>query len=263
MKLGYLGRSRPLVTIALIVATSGVLGGCALNRRGDGDPMTTGSIGRTPASGSSEEWTRRYQATPDDPNVAIGFAEVLRRDGRATQAVEVLQKSLIQNPKSVVIASAYGKALAEAGAFQEALKVVRDANSPRTPDWRLTSAEAAIQDQLGNPGEARRLYDEALRIAPEEPSVLNNLGLSYVLTNELPKAESALKRAAANPRADGRVRQNLALAIGLQGRFDEAMQVASQDLPRDQAEANIRYLRSMLSQPNTWKQLKQNDKKPG
>jgi len=254
------GRSRPLLAIAVIVAVSGALGGCVTGN--NADPTTTGSIPHVPPQGTSEEWTQRYQASPDDPNVALGFAEVLRRDGRAQQAVEVLQRAMVQNPKSTAIASAYGKALAEAGAFQEALKVVRDANSPRTPDWRLTSAEGAIQDQLGNPQEARRLYDDALRIAPDEPSILNNLGLSYLLTNELPKAEKVLRQAANSPRADGRVRQNLALVIGLQGRFDEATRVASQDLPPEQARANIAYLRSMLSQPNTWKQLKQTDRKP-
>ena len=62
------------------------------------------------------------------------------------------------------------------------------------------------------------------------------------------------------PRADARVRQNLALAVGLQGRFDEASRIASEDLPPDQAQANVAYLRAMLSQPNTWKQLKQADK---
>ena len=35
----------------------------------------------------------------------------------------------------------------------------------------------------------------ALKIAPEEPSVLSNLGLSYVLSKDLPKAEETLRRA--------------------------------------------------------------------
>ena len=259
MTIASLGRSGRTVSLALALAATSLLGGCVANRAGT-DPTTTGSIAQSGSSGAVAEWTRRYQATPDDPNVALGFAEALRRDGRPQQAVEVLQRTLVQNPKNPAIASAYGKALAEAGSFEEALKVVRDANSPRTPDWRLTSAEGAIQDQLGHPGEARRLYELALKIAPEEPSVLNNLGLSYVLTNELPAAEKVLRRAVAIPRADARVRQNLALAVGLQGRFDEASRIASEDLPPDQAQANVAYLRAMLSQPNTWKQLKQADK---
>ena len=61
------------------------------------------------------------------------------------------------------------------------------------------------------------------------------------------------------PGADSRVRQNLALVVGLQGRFKEAEQIAKAELSKDQAEANVAYLRSMLAQQNAWAKL--NDKK--
>ena len=77
---------------------------------------------------------------------------------------------------------------------------------------------------------------------PDEPSVLSNLGLSYMLTQELPKAEETLRRAYANRRADARVRQNLALVVGLQGRFAEAETIVKADLPADEAAANVAYL---------------------
>jgi len=43
------------------------------------------------------------------------------------------------------------------------------------------------------------------------------------------------------------VRQNLALVVGLQGRFAEAEEIARADLPPDQAAANVAYLRQMLA----------------
>jgi Flp pilus assembly protein TadD len=48
---------------------------------------------------------------------------------------------------------------------------------------------------------------------------------------------------------------NLALVVGLQGRFDEAMQIAQQDLPPQEAQANIAYLRQMLSEADRWGQV--------
>ncbi|MDK9696387.1 MAG: tetratricopeptide repeat protein [Siculibacillus sp.] len=253
----------PLV-VAAVVALTGVLGGCAAPARKTDGVSVTGSIPQDPNDrrAAITEWTRRYQAAPDDRGNVFGFAQALRADGRTAQAVEVLQKAMLQFPRDGGIASAYGKALAENGDFDEALKVVRAANDPRTPDWRLTSAEGAVQDQLGNTAEARRLYQAALKLAPEEPSILNNLGLSYVFTNELGRAEAALKRAAASPRADSRVRQNLALVVGLQGRFEEADRLAAAELPPEEAKANVAYLRSMLSQPDTWKQIERTDRKP-
>jgi Flp pilus assembly protein TadD len=78
--------------------------------------------------------------------------------------------------------------------------------------------------------------------------VLSNLGLSYALAKELPKAEETLRKAVANPGADPRVRQNLAIVIGLQGRFAEAETLARADLPETEAAANVAYLRQMIAQ---------------
>ena len=101
-------------------------------------------------------------------------------------------------------------------------------------------------DQLGRHDEARRYYASALKIVPGEPSVLSNLGMSYMLSKDLPKAEEALRQAYANPKANSQVRQNLGLVVGLQGRFAEAEQIVKADLPPDEAAANVAYLREML-----------------
>ena len=95
---------------------------------------------------------------------------------------------------------------------------------------------------------ASDLVDDSPRGAaePGEPSVLSNLGMSYMLTKELPKAEEALRQAMASPKASSKVRQNLGLVVGLQGRFADAEQIVKADLPPDEAAANVAYLREML-----------------
>src|SRR6185503_20123794 len=74
------------------------------------------------------------------------------------------------------------------------------------------------------------------------------LGLSYALAKDLKRAEETLRRASAKGSADKRVRQNLALVVGLQGRFQEAETIARSDLPPDEAAANVAYLRRMMAQ---------------
>ena len=99
-------------------------------------------------------------------------------------------------------------------------------------------------DQLGRHEEAQRYYATALRIVPNEPSVLSNLGLSYALSKDLKRAEATLRRASARGTQRQRVRQNLALVIGLQGRFSRRpSSIAQTDLPPDEAAANVAYLR--------------------
>ena len=100
---------------------------------------------------------------------------------------------------------------------------------------------------------------EALDIQPNEPTVLSNLGMSYLLTKDLKTAETYLRSAAKQPGAFSGVRQNLALAVGLQGRFAEAEKIAREELSPEQAEANVAYLRGMLSQQNSWQKLASDD----
>jgi Flp pilus assembly protein TadD len=99
----------------------------------------------------------------------------------------------------------------------------------------------------------------AMKIAPDEPSLVNNMALSYLLTNEPTKAEALLRQAVAKPSADVRIRQNLALALGLQGKFTEAEKIARADLPPAEADANIAYLRAMLAQANSWQAIRKAD----
>jgi Flp pilus assembly protein TadD len=66
----------------------------------------------------------------------------------------------------------------------------------------------------------------------------------------LVRAESTLRRASAQADADTRVRQNLALVVGLQGRLAEAESIARVDLPSEESAANVTYLRKILAQQN-------------
>ncbi|HEY1153896.1 MAG TPA: hypothetical protein VGE73_08610, partial [Pseudolabrys sp.] len=88
----------------------------------------------------------------------------------------------------------------------------------------------------------------ALKIQPNDPSVLSNLGLSYALSKDLTRAEATLRRAVAQPGADSKARQNLALVLGLQGRFTEAEAIARADLPPEQAAENVAALRQMVAE---------------
>jgi Flp pilus assembly protein TadD len=198
-----------------------------------------------------EVYGERYRANPKDAEAALGYGQALRATGQRSQAAAVLEQATIAHSGNKALLAAYGRALADNGNSQAAFDVLSRAHSPANPDWRILSVQGTTLDKMGKHDEARRYYASALKIVPEEPSVLSNLGLSYMLTRELPQAEETLRRAHSNPRADGRVRQNLALVVGLQGRFAEAETVAKGDLPADEAAANVAYLREMLSRKDS------------
>jgi len=159
----------------------------------------------------------------------------------------MLEQATIANPSNKALLAGYGRALADNGNFQQAFDVLGRAHTPEDPDWRILSAQGATLDQLGRFEEARQYYTSALKIVPDEPSVLSNLGLSYVLSKELPKAEETLRRAHSLASSDLRIRANLALALGLQGRMAEAEALVKADMLPYEAEANVKMLKQILA----------------
>lgn len=199
----------------------------------------------------------RYKAHPQDKTTIIYYAAALRAAGQPDQAISVLEAGLAVFKTDVDIKVAYAKALAAAGRFDQALNVVDDAIDPAVPDWNALLVKGAILDQSGQNEAARAVYTQALTVAPNQPALEANLGLSYAMTNDLVQAEAHLRKAVSLPGATSQIRQNLALVIGLEGRFDEARAMFARELPPDQVEANMAYIRALLTQQNRWDLLKQ------
>ncbi|WP_423794442.1 tetratricopeptide repeat protein [Methylobacterium durans] len=227
-------------------------------------PETTGSIGgglsslglsaspraeRTISRREVEALGESYASSPNDLGNAMRYAQALRAVGQRTQAVAVLQQAALRNPKNVAVLAAYGKTLAEVGRFEEAAEVLQNAHTPAQPDWRVLSAQGSVADQLGDHARAQAFYEAALKIRPNEPAVLSNLGLSYALSRQLDRAETALRLAAEQPGADARVRQNLALVLGLKGRIPDAEAAMRRDLTPDEAASNAQALRTLVAPP--------------
>ncbi len=229
------------------------LGGCKSS-----GPETTGSIGdagvregmsRSEAAALGE----RYNADPGNAALAMRYARALRASDQANQATAVLQQAALRNPKDKAILGAYGKALVETGRYGEAQEVLANAHTPANPDWRILSAQGSAAAQLGDQARAQGFYEAALKIRPNEPSVLSNLGLSYALAHALDQAEQTLTLAAAQPGANARVRANLALVQGLKGRFPEAEATLRRDMSPAEASGNVAALRKLAARPNRFK----------
>ncbi len=252
MRVQTIVKSMRVVLLAGVAALA--LSGCASNRASMADPIVTGSID---ADGTSlAQLAARYKAHPRDKLTVLYFAAALRAAGQPEQAVAVLEAGVPIFRNDIDIKIAYAKALTAAGRFEQALNVANDAIDPAAPDWNALLVKGAILDQSGRNGDAREIYTQALLVAPNEASLEANLGLSFAMTNELGKAEQHLRKAVAMPGATSKIRQNLALVIGLQGRFDESRELFARELPPEQVESNMAYIRALLTQQNRWDLIK-------
>ncbi len=246
------------IALLALVGAAAPLGGC----RDFGD--VTGSIAGTqqplPTNDAqlrayADDWGKRYDRNPGEKVASINYARALRALTRYSEAAAVMQAAAVKAPKDFEVLGAYGKALADSGQLEQAKDVLSRAYAPERPDWTIMSVQGSVADRLGDHDTAQRFYRDALKIAPGEPSVLTNLGLSYALGKQLPLAEDALREACANPRADARMRNNLALILALEGKFAEAEQVSRQDMSAAAASANVQAIRQMIAQNDSWREL--------
>ena len=236
-----------------LVALALALGGCKTLSTAD----TTGSIG--PASSAprgEDEWRReaealgeKFRANPKDPEIAIRYSRALRGErpayagGRGTRTDRDLQSRTTRRCSAPMAARSRMPATTIRRSTCSPARIRRTSRTGASSRCRAPCSTrwAATTRRSGT-------IRSALKIVPDEPSVLSNLGLSYALAKDLKRAEETLRRAADRNGTDRRVRQNLALVVGLQGRFQEAETIARADLPPEEAAANVTYLRQMLAE---------------
>lgn len=257
-------RGRPRAAILLMLAATVVLTGCNKTTGQLGSTSSLSTASTTPISPEAlADLGDKWRATPKDFNKGLAYADGLENLGRKDEALSVYQKIAEADPSNAKVAGLYGRKLVAAGRVDQAIPILEGAERGGDTDWRVMSALGGAYDQQGLYKKAREQYSGALASDPQNLAVMNNLAMSYALEGNLRQAETELRAADALPRSksEPRIRQNLALVVGLQGRFDEATKLAQEDLPPQQVRENMAYLKKMLSQPNAWQQISEGDAK--
>jgi Flp pilus assembly protein TadD len=262
-----LGRTRQVghfsykaLGLSVVLAAAVVLTGCkSKSMELEADPISTASIGSGPSFKRTEALGKQWKSEPTNATAAIAYATSLEQLGQKPTQIDVLRTAATKTRGDAAAQSKLGKAQLAAGDVSGASETLQRGIELNPRDAQLRSILGVTLDQQTKHGEARELHQAALAMAPNDMSIMNNLAMSYALQGKLPDAEGILRKAMSNPNSKStpRVRQNLALVVGLQGRFDEAKQIASEDLPPDQVQANMAYLQQMLARQNTWAQLKE------
>jgi Flp pilus assembly protein TadD len=201
---------------------------------------------KTELAKATEYWGKQSRDNPRDLKSAINYSKNLKASGQKGEALAVLQQAAMFHGQNRELASEYGRLALELDQVQVASQVLQVADDPSAPDWRVVSARGTVLAKQGKYSEAIPFYEKALQLSSNEPSVLNNLALAHTMGGEPGKAEQLLRQASAGdtPHA-ARIRQNLGLVLGVQGRHDEARQLASNGGDSD-AQANAQTLAGMV-----------------
>lgn len=197
---------------------------------------------RADALSRSVFWTQEAEIAPEDPIAGVKAAQALRELGRYDQAADIAQRVVLVQPANYDAMLEIGRAhIARGQAFYGILALER-ARDARPDDWRPWSLLGTAYEQVRRAEDARTAWAQALALSPENPDVLTNMAVSAMTRGDNVAAEPLLRRAAAQPGASLKVRLNLALALGLNGKMAEAEQILRRDLPPEQADSNMAWL---------------------
>lgn len=258
-----------LTIAALIIATpasAGLFGGDKAKASAPAVPPAISTIPATPgddfhkATKSEIEATLRSdplaqaaffskQFDHDATNAQMGLylSNALRALGRYDQAADIAHRVLLFAPDNTDVLLAAARAhIAGNDAFL-AVDPLKHAIELKPKDWIAYSLLGVAYQQIKRPDDAQAQWAMALQLSPNNPDVLTNIAMTKVVKGDLSGAESLLRTAAAQTSASMQVRQNLALVLGLQGKLGEAEKLLREDLPPQQADADLAWLQQASS----------------
>lgn len=158
------------------------------------------------------------------------------RSGNSEDGIRHLREANSARPFDVVIATNLANALAQAGEYDSALRVLTDDVASRDTTLGVERLRGFIAQSAEEFELAVRAYERVVAGAPSDWESWNNLGNAHRQAGDLEAALSALQRAVElSPNAPP-VRLNYATTLGNAGRLDEAeheLRRMAEEFPRD------------------------------
>ena len=187
----------PAPSAALLAAIAGATAGCQTTQTHRNDRL---AADRTPPVDRPDaDWRRdvqvygeKYRANPAKTDVAIQYAQALRATGQRAQAVAVLEharsKIRTTRPCSARTAARWRRPEITIRPSKYSTALIR----PTSPIGTSCRRKAPCLIKWAATPTRNDYYLTALKIVPEEPSVLSNLGLSYALSKDLARTRKRL-----------------------------------------------------------------------
>jgi len=152
----------------------------------------------------------------------------LRRADRVDEAEGKLRTALQENPKNSSYLVALGDILRDREELAESIILYTQAielnTAARRPDWFGYFARAASYEQLDDWPKAEADFLRALELSPNEPSVLNYLGYSWIDRGiNVVKAKGLIEQAVEQRPDDGFIVDSLGWVNFLTGDYSEAV----------------------------------------
>jgi Flp pilus assembly protein TadD len=179
-------------------------------------------------------------------DLSASRAEAALAKGKTSDAVEHAEAAVQAEPRNAAYRVVLGSAYLDAGRFASAETTLNDAM--KLGD---NSARTALSLALALDGEGKYQQAAALLSDWEKEIAPADLGLAYALSGRPDRGAEIMANAIRGGENTPKMRQNLAFAYALGGRWKEARLMAAQDVPANQVGDRMQEWSQMV-QPLAW-----------
>ena len=171
----------------------------------------------------------------DTSNVGLAMrAQIALGSGDLAGAVSFAERAVERTPSDADFRALLGNAYLASGRFASAEAAYRDSLTLLPGQPAVTMKLVLVSIAMGRGTNALATLDQLRAVA--DPA---DVGLAMALAGQPGNAIALLDEAARRPGADGRTRQNLALAHALAGDWINARAIAAQDIPANEVDARM------------------------
>ncbi|MCB2049612.1 MAG: SPOR domain-containing protein [Novosphingobium sp.] len=157
-----------------------------------------------------------------------------KADRNVSKAIAAAEKQTEKNPQDAAVRASLGSSYLMAGRFESAVTSFEDARYLGDTSGRTALGLALAHIGVGNGAEAVAVLDSS-----RSDIAVSDYGLALALAGETGRGVQILADALRGGENTVKLRQNLAYAYALDGRWSEARVMASQDVAADKLDARI------------------------
>ncbi len=182
-----------------------------------------------------------YKIQPENLELLREMASIYHQLGNKDLEGVCYQLILEQQPENQSVREQYGLLLIKQKKMfeaEQALKKVVEAQE----SWRAFNGLGIIADIQGNHEDARLFFGKAIKIEPKNPEIINNIGYSLYMDDQLEKAQSYFLWAIKVKKDFNRAIYNYALTLARKKHYIEALTTFVKVMPQPEANNNIGYI---------------------
>jgi len=172
----------------------------------------------------------------------IGLGDILMLEGKVSDALELFESINDKHPKDKTVLYKLATAHRLIGKTDMAIDYANQALllDPDSPE--IQTELALIYDAVGSYPLAEPLYRSIVNVMPASANAYNNLGCNLILQKRYNEAISTLTQASTLAPKDSKIKNNLAIAYGMNKKFDSAFDILKKSVGEAEALNNLGYL---------------------